>query len=126
MVESKKLDTTRARTKQNKPAAKEAVDKKPAAKKPASVSLQEAIPELEREVKRIAELESDPMLRAILAGRIILTADEIADSIENGFIEGKVIYDSNGAGAGYTVLANIGSSSVGASNFEVLPGAFNG
>lgn len=97
MVESKKLDTTRARTKQNKPAVKKAATKKPSAKKPASISLEKAIPELEREVKRIAELESDPMLRAILAGRIILTADEIADSIEKGFLEGKVIYDSNGA-----------------------------
>lgn len=62
-----------------------------------SVSLQKAIPELEREVKRIAELESDPTLRAILSGRFILTADEIADSIKENFIVGKVIYDSNGA-----------------------------
>lgn len=97
MVKSIKPDTTRARAKQNKPAAKKAVAKKPAAKKPASISLEKAIPELEREVKRIAELESDPMLRAILTGRIILTADEMADSIEKGFLEGKVIYDSNGA-----------------------------
>jgi len=59
--------------------------------------IQQVIPELEREVKRIAELESDPILRAILTGRIILTADEIADSIKDGFLEGKVIYDSNGA-----------------------------
>lgn len=97
MVESKKLDTTRVRTKQNKPAVKKATTEKPSAKKPASISLEKAIPELEREVKRIAELESDPMLRAILAGRIILTSDEIAYSIEKGFLEGKVIYDSDGA-----------------------------
>ena len=97
MGKSKKLDTTCAPTKKNKLAAKNAVARKSATKRPASVSLQKAIPELEREVTRIAELESDPMLRAILAGRIILTADEIADSIENGFLEGKVIYDSNGA-----------------------------
>lgn len=102
MVKSIKLDTTRARAKQDKPAAKKTVAKKPAAKKPAakkpaSISLEKVIPELESEVKRIAELESDPMLRAILAGRIILTADEIADSIEKGFLEGKVIYDSDGA-----------------------------
>lgn len=73
-----------------------------------SVSLQKAIPELEREVKRIAELESDPTLRAILSGRIILTADEIADSIKKNFIVGKVIYDSNGAPdpARSTIAAN--------------------
>ena len=88
--------------------AKKVVAKKPAAKKPASVSLQKAIPELEREVKRIAELESDPMLRTILAERIILTVDEIADSIEKNFLEGKVTYDSNGApdAALSTITAN--------------------
>lgn len=97
MAKPKIVPSTRARAKQDKPAAKKAVTKKPAAKKPASISLEKAIPKLEREVKRIAGLEYDPMLRAILAKRIILTDDEIADSIENGFLEGKVIYDSNGA-----------------------------
>lgn len=97
MVESKKVTSTRVRTKQNQPAGKKVVAKKPAVKKPTSISFEKAIPELEREVKRIAELESDPMLRALLTGRIILTADEMADSIKNGFLGGKVIYDSNGA-----------------------------
>lgn len=73
-----------------------------------SVSLQKAIPELEREVKRIVELESDPTLRIRLSGRFILTADEIADSIKENFIVGKVIYDSNGAPdpARSTIAAN--------------------
>lgn len=121
MAESKKLDTTRARAKQNKPAAKKPVAKKAAAKpvakkpaakkvaakKPTSVSLQKVIPELEREVKRIAELESDPMLRAILSGRDLSIAN-IADSIEKNFLEGKVTYDSNGApdAALSTITAN--------------------
>ncbi len=76
--------------------------------KPASVSLKQAISELEREVSHVVELESDPMLRAILAGRIDLTIAELAHSIKDNRLEGKVFYDSNGAPdpARSTITAN--------------------
>ena len=55
--------------------------------KPGSVTLQKAIQEAEKGIKRIVDAETDPMLREILGGRIDLSIPNIADSIEKGFIE---------------------------------------
>lgn len=62
-----------------------------------SVSIQQAIQEAKREIERFVNAESDPMLRAILRGRIDLSVSNIADSIEKNYFEGSVIKRSDGS-----------------------------
>lgn len=65
--------------------------------KPDSISIQQAVQKAEKEIERIADAESDPMLRAILLGRIDLSISNIADSIEMKYLEGSVVKQSDGA-----------------------------
>lgn len=64
--------------------------------KPNSISIQQAVQKAEKEIKRIADAESDPMLRAILLGRIDLSISDIADSIEKKYLEGSIVKQSDG------------------------------
>lgn len=65
--------------------------------KPNSISIQQAIQKAEKEIKRIADAESDPMLRDFLLIRTNLSISNIADSIEKKYLEGSVVKQSDGA-----------------------------
>ncbi len=65
--------------------------------KPGSVTMQQVILESEKEVESFVSIETDPMLRAILCGRIDLSISNISDSIEKNFLEGSVIKGSDGS-----------------------------
>lgn len=67
------------------------------ASKPGCITLQQAIQAAEKEIGSFVDAESDPMLRAILHGRIDLSIDSMADSIEKNFLEGSVIKRSDGS-----------------------------
>ena len=61
-----------------------------------NISLAQAIEECEKEVERNVNAESDPALRDLLRGRMILSAEDIAERIERKVIKAVVVTGDNG------------------------------
>ena len=61
-----------------------------------NVSLAQAIEDCKKEVERNVNAESDPILRVILGGRMMLSPSDVADGIVRKSIEAMVVNGDNG------------------------------